>query len=179
MHFSTYGNALLLLRVSESLDVVQELINMKEGNLRAASEELMDLYKMRKRNLEAFHSQNHPKYFFHVLDEQLKLIFRTKGKRFTFTHTDMKEEQSLFPLIEFKRIKAALPEGVFRADYVRGPLSSREDTNLEDIHGCRWVDNPFNLDLVQFNPDKTTIRTDNQVIFREFIINDQSRIQQS
>ncbi len=179
MQLSTYGNALLILRVSKSLDAVQELINAKKGNLRTASDELMDLHKMRKRRLEAFHLQNHPKYFFHVMDEQLKLIFRSKGSRFTFINSDLNEELTLFPLIEFKTVKATLPEGVFRADYIRGPLSTLEDTKLEDIQGYRWANNPFNLDLVQFNPNKTKIRTDNQVIYREFIINDQSPVQQS
>lgn len=178
MQLSTYGNALLIFRVSESLDAVQELIDAKEGNLKAASDELMDLHKMRKRRLEAFHLQNHPKYFFHVMDEQLKLIFRSKGRRYTFIHSDLNEELSLFPLIAFKSIIATLPEGVFRADYIRGPLSTLENTKLEQILGYRWANNPFNLDLVQFNPNKTKIRTDNQVIYREFIINDQSRVQQ-
>lgn len=76
MQLSTYGNALLILRVSNSLDAIQELIDAKEGNLNKVSDELMDLHKMRKRRLEAFHLQNHPKCFFHILDEQLKLIFR-------------------------------------------------------------------------------------------------------
>ena len=178
MQLSTYGNALLIFRVSESLDAVQELIDAKEGNLKAASDELMDLHKMRKRRLEAFHLQNHPKYFFHVMDEQLKLIFRSKGRRYTFIHSDLNEELSLFPLIAFKSISATLPEGVFRADYIRGPLSILENTKLEQVLGYRWANNPFNLDLVQFNPNKTKIRTDNQVIYREFIINDQSRVQQ-
>jgi len=178
MQLSTYGNALLIFRVSESLDAVQELIDAKEGNLKAASDELMDLHKMRKRRLEAFHLQNHPKYFFNVMDEQLKLIFRSKGRRYTFIHSDLNEELSLFPLIAFKNIIATLPEGVFRADYIRGPLSILENTKLEQILGYRWANNPFNLDLVQFNPNKTKIRTDNQVIYREFIINDQSRVQQ-
>ena len=178
MQLSTYGNALLIFRVSESLDAVQELIDAKEGNLKAASDELMDLHKMRKRRLEAFHLQNHPKYFFHVMDEQLKLIFRSKGRRYTFIHSDLNEELSLFPLMAFKSIIATLPEGVFRADYIRGPLSILENTKLEQILGYRWANNPFNLDLVQFNPNKTKIRTDNQVIYREFIINDQSRVQQ-
>ena len=178
MQLSTYGNALLIFRVSESLDAVQELIDAKEGNLKAASDELMDLHKMRKRRLEAFHLQNHPKYFFHVMDEQLKLIFRSKGRRYTFIHSDLNEELSLFPLIAFKSIIATLPEGVFRADYIRGPLSTLDDIKVEDVQGFKWVNNPFNLDLVQFNPNKTKIRTDNQVIYREFIINDQSRVQQ-
>ena len=92
MHF-------FILRVSKSLDAVQELINAKKGNLRTASDELMDLHKMRgrKRRLEAFHLQNHPKYFFHVMDEQLKLIFRSKGSRFTFINSDLNEELTLFP----------------------------------------------------------------------------------
>lgn len=178
MHLSTYGNALLILRVSNSLETVQEVINAKEGNLKAASDELMDLHKMRKRRLEAFHLQNHPKFFFHIMDEQLKLIFRSKERRYTFLHSDLNEGLSLFPLIEFNKIKAVLPEGVFRADYIRGPLSTFENTKLADLKGYRWVDNPFNLDLVQFNPNKTNIRTDNQVIYREFIINDKSRVQQ-
>lgn len=178
MQLSTYGNALLILRVSNSLDAIQELIDAKEGNLNKVSDELMDLHKMRKRRLEAFHLQNHPKYFFHIMDGQLKLIFRSKGRRFTFIDSDLNEALSLFPLIEFKRIKANLPEGVFRADYIRGPLSTLEDAKLEDIQGYRWANNPFNLDLVQFNPNKTKIRTDNQVIYREFIINDQNRVQQ-
>ena len=178
MQLSTYGNALLIFRVSESLDAVQELINAKEGNLKAASDELMDLHKMRKRRLEAFHLQNHPKYFFHRMDEQLKLIFRSKGRRFTFIHSDLNDKLTLFPLIEFKQIEATLPKGVFRADYVRGPLSTLEDTRLEDIQGYKWINNPFNIELVQFNPNKTKIRTDNQVIYREFIINDQSRVKQ-
>ena len=81
-------------------------------------------------------------------------------------------------MIEFKRIEATLPEGVFRADYIRGPLSTLEDTKLDRIQGYRWGNNPFNIDLVQVNPNKTKIRTDNQVIYREFIINDQSKVQQ-
>jgi hypothetical protein len=47
-----------------------------------------------------------------------------------------------------------------------------------DIKGYRWLNNPFDMDLVQFNPERTHLRTDNQVIYREFIINDQSRVQQ-
>jgi hypothetical protein len=33
MQLSTYGNALLILRVSESLDAVQELINAKKKEI--------------------------------------------------------------------------------------------------------------------------------------------------
>ena len=80
--------------------------------------------------------------------------------------------------MEFKKIQAALPQGVFRTDYIRGPLMTQNDVKLEDIKGYRWINNPFDRDLVQFNPGEVKIRTDNQVVFREFIINDQSRVQQ-
>jgi hypothetical protein len=179
MQLSTYGNALLIFRVSKTVDDLQELINAKGGNLKAVSDELMDLHKMRKRRLEAFHMQHHPKYFFHIMDQQLKLILRFQNRRFTFNQVDLNEDLSLFPVVDFKTIQAKLPQGVFRTDYIRGPLTTQNDTKLEDIKGYRWINNPFDRDLVQFNPGEVKIRTDNQVIYREFIINDQSPVQQT
>lgn len=176
MQLSTYGSAILIFRVSDTIEAVQELINSKAGNLKAASDELMDLHKIQKRRLEAFHLQNHPKYFFHIMDNQLKLIFRSKGRRYTFDHSDLNEQLTLFPLIEFKTIRATLPEGIFRIDYIRGPLTTLDKTEIEDIVGYKWINNPFNHDLVQFSPNKINIRTDNQVIYREFMINEQSRV---
>lgn len=178
MKLSTYGNALLILRVSNSLDAIQDLIDTNDGDLKAASDELMDLHKLQKLRLESFHLQNHPKSFFHIMDEQLKLIFRSKERRYTFIHSDINKELSLFPLINFDRKHATLPEGVFRADYIRGPLSTIKDVKLENIRGYSWENNPFKLDLVQFNPINSIIRTDNQVIYREFIINDNSSVLQ-
>lgn len=178
MQLSTYGNGLLLFQVSDNLNAVREIIESKNGNLKSASEELLDVHKMRKRKLEVYHLQNHPRFFFHTLDKQLKIILRSKGRRFTINHSDLNEELSLFPVVEFKKIQAVLPQGVFRTDYIRGPLTTQNDVKLEDIKGYRWINNPFDRDLVQFNPGEVKIRTDNQVVFREFIINDQSRVQQ-
>ena len=173
MKLSAYGNGLLIFRVSNTIDDVQELINANEGNLKAVSDELLDLYKMRKRELESFHLHNHPKCFFHILDDQLKLVFRAEGRRFTFNHTELNDQLSLFPLVTFNRIQAALPKGVFRIDYISGPLTILSDISIENVNGYRWENNPFNRDLVQFHPSKTKIRADNQVIYRKFIINSQ------
>ena len=178
MQFCTYGHGLLLLRVSETLFDIEHIIESKNGNLKEASEVLMDIHELRKRRLETYHMQKHPKYFFHSLDEHFKVIFRDKGRRHTFTRTHIDDELSLFPLIELSGVHQQLPYGVFRVDYLRGPLITMDSRGPTDIKGYRWLNNPFDMDLVQFNPGMTKLRTDNQVIYREFIINDQSRVQQ-
>lgn len=178
MQLCTYGHGLLLLRVSETLFDIEHIIESKNGNLKAASEVLMDIHELRKRRLEAYHMQKHPKFFFHSLDEHFKVIFRDKGRRHTFTRKHIDNELSLFPLIKLNGVHQQLPCGVFRVDYLRGPLITMDSMGPTDIKGYRWLNNPFDMDLVQFNPERTHLRTDNQVIYREFIINDQSRVQQ-
>src|SRR6056300_717541 len=147
MQFCTYGHGLLLLQVSETLFDIEHIIESKNGNLKAASEVLMDIHELKKRRLEAYHMQKHPKFFFHSLDEHFKVIFRDKGRRYTFTRKHIDDEFSLFPLIELKGVHKQLPQGVFRVDYLRGPLITQELSGPSDIMGYRWLKNPFDRDL--------------------------------
>ena len=86
---------------------------------------------------------------------------------------------TLFPLIEFTPLEQTLPKGVFRVDYIQGPLVIQNGTLLSDIKGLRWLNNPFDQDLIQFNPNKVLLREDNQIIHREFVINDTEGIQRT
>ena len=62
---------------------------------------------------------------------------------------------------------------------MQGPLVIQNGTLLSDIKGLRWLNNPFDQDLIQFNPNKVLLREDNQIIHREFVINDTEGIQRT
>lgn len=170
MQFCTYGNGLIIYRVSSSLLDIQNLLNSNNGDTSKVEQILMDIHKMRKIGLEHYHWNNHSRFFFHRLDQQLKIIFRKKGKRYNFNYNEINDKLTLFPLIDFTPIEQSLPIGVFRVDYIRGPLVIQNGTVLSDIKGLRWLNNPFDEDLIQFNPNKILLREDNQIIHREFVI---------
>jgi hypothetical protein len=179
MQFCTYGYGLIIYRVSSSLLDIQNLLNSNNGDTSKVERILMDIHKMKRIGLEHYHWNSHPRFFFHRLDEQLKIIFRKKGRRYNFNYREINDTLTLFPLIEFTPLEQTLPKGVFRVDYIQGPLVIQNGTLLSDIKGLRWLNNPFDQDLIQFNPNKVLLREDNQIIHREFVINDTEGIQRT
>lgn len=72
MQFCTYGHGLLLLQVSETLFDIEHIIESKNGNLKAASEVLMDIHELKKEDWKLIICKNTQSSFFIVLTNILK-----------------------------------------------------------------------------------------------------------
>lgn len=171
MQFCTYGNALIVYRVSESSDEIHEIITANSGDIGKTCLDLLDIYKLRKFGIDNYHSNGHQNWLYHVLDDHLKLVFRGNGKRHNLGMNDISYQTSLFPLLEVSDATWTLPKGILRIDFIKGPVVKFDQMTLSGLDCARWKNSPFPLDLIQFRMTSGVLRQDNQLTHREFIIN--------